>query len=83
MHKNEIFKRFMKSPSLKELVELTEDQINLLNINSDCSDPLINVIRISILSIDHNPSVDSAARKINQLLRKEEVPNRKLWGDNN
>ena len=37
----------MKSPSLKELVELTEDQINLLNINSDCSDPLINVIRIS------------------------------------
>ncbi|GEM_PF-1823992 len=79
MNKNEIFKRFLQSLSLKDREVNYEGLVGTININDDCTDPLINVIRISILSLEHNPSVDYAVRKINQFLKKDADAAKTIW----
>ena len=79
MNKNEIFRRYLKIAVSNNLIELEEDQIQNLNINSDCQNPLINIIRISILSLDQYQTVDYATRKINQFLRRDLAVNGRLW----
>lgn len=79
MNKNEIFRRYLKIAVSNNLIELEEDQIHNLNINSDCQNPLINIIRIAILSLDQYQTVDYATRKINQFLRRDLAVNGRLW----
>lgn len=81
MNRNEIFNRFLQSPNLKERVEMLEGGVGAISINYDCADPLINIIRISILSHEHNPSVDFAVRKINQFLKKEVNAAKTIWDE--
>lgn len=81
MNKNEIFNRFLQNYRLKEREEMFGGKIEVLCINDDCADPLINIIRISILSFEHNPSVDYAVRKINQFLKKEVNAAKTIWDE--
>jgi hypothetical protein len=81
MNKNEIFNRFLQNSNLKERGEMLEGKVVAICINDDCADPLINIIRISILSFEHNPSVDYAVRKINQFLKKEVNAAKTIWDE--
>ena len=81
MNKNEIFNRFLLNSNLKERWEMLEGNVGAICINDECADPLINIIRISILSFEHNPSVDYAVRKINQFLKKEVNAAKTIWDE--
>ena len=81
MNKDEIFIRFLQNPNLEARGDNFEEKVVSLCINDDFADPLINIIRISILSFEHNTSVDYAVRKINQFLKKEVNAAKTIWDE--
>jgi len=73
MNKNEIFTKFLQNPLIKEKVELTEKQLNSINLYSNSPNRLIDVIKTAILHLDSDLSIDVVARKINQSFKRETI----------
>jgi len=73
MNKNEIFTKFLKNPLINEKVDLTEEQLNSLNLYSISSNRLIDVIKTTILNLDGDQSIDVVARKINQSFKRDTI----------
>lgn len=73
MNKNEIFAKFLQNPMINEKVDLTEEQLRSMNLYSSSSNRLIDVIRTTIIHLDHDQSIDTVARKINQSFKRETV----------
>ena len=71
MNKNEVFRKFIQNPLLKEKVEINESRLKTMVLSTPCSDRLIDVIKTTILHLDDTDSVDLVARKINQSFKKE------------
>jgi hypothetical protein len=73
MNKNEVFRKFVQNPLLKEKVELTENQLKSMDLSTPCSNRLIDVIKTAIINLDDTESVDLVARKINQSFKRETI----------
>ena len=73
MNKNEVFRKFIQNPLLKEKVELKENQLKSMDLNTPCSNRLIDVIKTTIINLDDTESVDLVARKINQSFKRETI----------
>jgi hypothetical protein len=73
MNKNEVFRKFIQNPLLKEKIELTENQLKLMDLSTPCSNRLIDVIKTTIINLDDTESVDLVARKINQSFKRETI----------
>jgi signal-transduction protein with cAMP-binding, CBS, and nucleotidyltransferase domain len=71
MNKNELFRRFIENPLIKEKIEITDDQIHQLDLHSHSSIRLVEVIKTTILHLDKDQSVDSVARRINLTFKKD------------
>lgn len=70
MNKNQIFKKFLQNPGIKEKLNLSDEQVNNLDLYSKTEEPLIEVIKTAILYMEDDQSVDRVSRKINQLFKK-------------
>lgn len=73
MNKNEIFKKFLQNPLIKEKVDLTEEQICSINLYSNSPNRLIDVIKTTVLNLEDDQSIDVVARKINQSFKRETI----------
>ena len=73
MNKNEIFAKFLQNPLIKEKTNLTEKQLNSINLYSNSPNRLIDVIKTTILHLDDDLSTDVVARRINQYFKKESI----------
>jgi hypothetical protein len=73
MNKNEIFTKFLQNPLIKEKVDLTDKQLKSINLYSNSSNRLIDVIKTTILHLDSDQSIDVVARKINQSFKRETI----------
>lgn len=71
MNKNEIFKRFIENPLIKEKIDITNDQIMDMDLHTPSSNKLVNVIRTTIIHLDKDQSVDLIARRINLTFKKD------------
>lgn len=70
MNKNEIFTKFLQNPLIREKVDLTEKQLQSINLYSNSPNRLIDVIKTTILHLDSDQSTDVVARKINQSFKR-------------
>lgn len=73
MNKNEIFSKFLQNPLIKEKTDLTDKQLNSLNLYANSPNRLIDVIKTTIIHLDDDQSTDVVARKINQSFKKETI----------
>ncbi len=73
MNKNEIFRKFMQNPLIKEKTGLTELQLQSISLFNDTPNRLIDVIKTTILNLESDQSIDSVARKINQSFKRETI----------
>ncbi len=70
MNKNQIFKKFLQNSSIIDKVNMSEIQLEKIDLHSKSVEPLLEVIKTAILHMEDDQSVDLVARKINQLLKK-------------
>lgn len=73
MNRNEIFRKFLQNPLIREKVDLTEKQLNTIDLHSNTNNRLIDVIKTTILHLDSELSTDIVARKINQSFKRETI----------
>lgn len=73
MNKNDVFRKFIQNPILKEKVDLSDTKLKSMDLSTPCSDRLIDVIKTTILNLDDPESVDLVARKINQSFKRETI----------
>lgn len=73
MNKNEIFAKFLQNPMIQEKTNLTEEQLSSMNLYSNSSDRLIDVIKTAIIHLEPDQSYDIVARKINQSFKRETI----------
>lgn len=73
MNKNEIFRKFLENPLINEYVDLTEEQIHSIDLRSNSTNRLIDVLKTTILHLDSDQSTDIVARKINQSFKRETI----------
>lgn len=71
MNKNELFRRFIENPLIKEKIDITDDQILNLDLYSPSSNRLVNVIKSTILHLEKDQSIDLVARRINLTFKKD------------
>lgn len=71
MLKNDIFKKFLQNPELKEKTGLTDKQIEKIDLFSYTEDKVLEVIKTAILHSENGDDVDLTARKVNQLFKKD------------
>jgi hypothetical protein len=69
MTKNDVFKRFLKNPDVREQLEMTDAQVNKLDLYQPTGDKLLEVIKTAILGTEGTDSIDFSARRINQFLK--------------
>lgn len=70
MNRNEIFKKFLLNPQLKEQIDLNEKQIASMTLYTDTSNKLIEVIKTTIMHLEDTQSIDTVARKVNQFFKQ-------------
>lgn len=73
MNKNEIFKKFMQNPLMKENAGLTDAQLTAIDLCSETPSRLINVVKTTILNLENEQTVDVVARKINQSFKHDTI----------
>lgn len=73
MNKNDVFRKFIQNPLLKEKVDLSEAKLKSMDLSTPCSERLIDVVKTTILNLDDLDSVDSVARKINQSFKRDTI----------
>jgi hypothetical protein len=73
MNRNEIFRKFLQNPLIREKVDLTEKQLNTIDLHSNSTNRLIDVIKTTILHLESDQSTDIVARKINQSFKRETI----------
>lgn len=73
MNKNEIFRKFLQNPAIKEKVGLTNSQLKSIDLYSNSSNRLIDVIKTTVLNLEEGQSVDMVARKINQSFKRDTI----------
>ena len=73
MYKNEIFRKFLQNPLIKEQLEMNDHQLQSLDLHSPSPNRLIDVIKTTILHLDGDLSIDVVARKINQSFKRERI----------
>jgi len=73
MNKNEIFRKFMQNPLIKEKVDLTDKQLMSIDLFNETPNRLIDVIKTTILHLESDQSVDLVARKINQSFKRDTI----------
>lgn len=73
MNKNEVFRKFLQNPLLKKKVDISEQQINSMDLHSPSPNRLIEVIKTTILHLDNDQSTEVVARKINQSFKREMI----------
>lgn len=73
MNKNEIFRKFMQNPLIKEKVDLTDKQLQSIDLFNETPNRLIDVIKTTILHLESEQSVDLVARKINQSFKRDTI----------
>lgn len=71
MNKNEIFTKFLQNPLMKEKVDLSESQLNSLNLYSETSNRLIDVIKTTIINLEEGETI--VARKIQQSFKRDTI----------
>jgi|TARA_R110002050_G_scaffold254172_2_gene392627 hypothetical protein len=71
MNKNEIFRKFLQNPMIKEKVQMNDHQLKSLDLHSSSPSRLLDVIKTTILHLDGDQSVDTVARKINQSFKRD------------
>ncbi|MFW6002258.1 MAG: hypothetical protein ACOCQD_02875 [archaeon] len=67
MNKNEMFRVFLNNSIVKERANLTEEQINNMNLFEPTNDPLIEVIKTGIMHLE-DENISQVSRKINNYL---------------
>lgn len=70
MNKNEIFRKFLQNPHMRDQIDFSEKQIDSMTLYNETSNKLIEVIRITIIHLDEAQSTDVIARKVNQFLKQ-------------
>jgi len=73
MNKNEIFRKFMQNPLIKEKVDLTDKQLMSIDLFNETPNRLIDVIKTTILHLESDQSIDLVARKINQSFKRDTI----------
>lgn len=73
MNKNEIFRRFLENPLIKEKVNLTDKELSSLDLYTSSPNRLIDVIKTAILHLDEDQSSEVVARKINQSFKRDTI----------
>lgn len=69
MLKNEIFKKFLQNPVLKEKLGIEDKQVEKIDLFTNTENKVLEVIKTAILHSEDG-DVDLTARKINQLFKK-------------
>nr|WP_321411416.1 hypothetical protein [uncultured Carboxylicivirga sp.] len=71
MNRNQIFKNFLLNPSLREHIDISDKELSEINLQSNLErHPLLEVIKSAILHLEDQESIDVAARRINQTLKR-------------
>jgi hypothetical protein len=73
MNKNEIFRKFLDNPLLKEKTNLTEKQLNSIDLHTCSPNRLIDVIKTTIIHFESDQSTDLVARKILQSFKRDTI----------
>lgn len=73
MNKNEIYRKFLQNPLIKEQLGMNDHQLQSLDLHSPSPNRLIDVIKTTILHLDGDLSIDVVARKINQSFKRERI----------
>lgn len=66
MNKNEIFRKFLQNEDLRKILNMSEMEVEKLDLYSKTNSKLLETIRTAILHTEDENSIDSSARKINQ-----------------
>ncbi|MEX1013569.1 MAG: hypothetical protein WDZ80_00215 [Candidatus Paceibacterota bacterium] len=75
MNQNQIFKKFLQNPVLKEKLSMSKSQIDKLDLFAITEDKLLEVIKTVILYTENGDSIDLSSRRINQLFKKNSHDN--------
>jgi len=73
MNKNEIFRKFMENPQIRDKVDLSESQLKKIDLYTESPNRLIDVIKTTIINLESDQSIDIIARKINQSFKRDTV----------
>lgn len=71
MIKNDVFRKFMQNPEIKNHLDLTDSQLKRIDLYANSPNRLIDVIKTTILSLEDDQSNDVIARKINQSFKRD------------
>ena len=69
--KDIILQNFLEDPQLPEMTGISKDKLKELKLTKESPSLLIDVIRTVILEKDQDSDNNIIARKVNQLLNKE------------
>lgn len=69
MIKNDIFRKFIENPQIKEYID--DSKLKKVDLYTKSPNRLIDVLKTTILSLEDNQSNDVIARKINQSFKRD------------
>jgi hypothetical protein len=71
MNRNQIFKQFLQNPLIKEKIEIEEKDLLNIDLQTNVEKyPLLEVIKSAVMNLEDRESIDVAARRINQTLKR-------------
>ncbi len=71
MNKNDVFRNFLKNPITNEKYKISEFHLKSIDLYQPSPNRLIDVIKTTILNLEHENDIDAVARKINQSFKRD------------
>ncbi len=70
MNRNQMLKKYLDNPELGDMVQLSEEQLKKIDLFSGTDDLLISVLQTAINNLEGEDSIDTVARRVNQMFKK-------------